>query len=352
MRRLLPALLCALALAGCSAKAKKTEKDATAKRPTTDFPHSIHVDQGIECADCHAGIDKATTLGERHLPKSEKCAECHEGYDAPARPVPEPRLTFSHAQHLPQVKGKCDTCHKKLPEMGEPDPKMAMETCTNCHEHQVDFAQGRCRPCHVDLKEYFPVRTFKHAGDWLRTHGSQARPSAESCAQCHDQTYCGACHAATTTAARPSIVFPEEVGRQFIHRGDYVSRHTVEAQADPASCQRCHGRRFCEACHTQQNLTRLAGADTGRRPPSHTGPEWTSRRESGNFHGDAARRDVTACAACHDQGASSSCVFCHQVGGIAHPVATGGNGPHPRAFVSKNRNRAKDGMCMACHRTP
>ncbi|RPJ60598.1 MAG: hypothetical protein EHM24_27065 [Acidobacteria bacterium] len=348
MNRTLPAVLAAaLVLAGCGAKTKKVEKEAQAQRPDVEFPHSIHVDQGIDCKDCHVGIEKATSLTERHLPTSEKCSECHEGYDAPKPGVPPQRIRFAHAQHLGQaaVQGKCDTCHKKLPEMGEPRWSPPMDTCTACHKHQADFNEGRCRPCHVDLKGYFPERAYAHKGDWLRLHGPVARPSAESCASCHDQTYCAQCHSATTVAARPSIIFPEEVTRDFIHRGDYVSRHMVDANSDPASCQRCHGRKYCETCHEQQNLTTFFGG--GRRPESHglPGTGWANDRTSGNFHGDAARRNITGCAACHDQGAASICVACHQVGGV------GGN-PHPKTFLKRHDTGdiRQNAMCQACHR--
>ena len=345
----------ALAATGCRTKAgkpaEKAAHGATAQRGTSDFPHSIHLEQGVGCTDCHEGIDKATTLNKRHLPTTAKCGECHnDNRPAPSTEnIPPPRLTFSHAKHLPQaqIKGKCDTCHKKLPEMGEAYPTMSMETCTGCHKHQQDFAQGRCRPCHLDLKGYKPERAYAHEGDWLRNHGAQARPSAESCAACHDQTYCAACHAATTTAARPSIIWPEEVERSFIHRGDYVSRHMVDAASNPASCRKCHGTKFCEACHTLQNLTKDAGPETAtfqhRRPASHA-DGWANDPSSTNFHGKAARRDVTTCANCHDQGAASTCVLCHQVGGI------GGN-PHPPSFLSKHdkEDRNHNNMCRACH---
>jgi hypothetical protein len=344
MNRTLPLLLAALVVAGCSSKAKKVEKEQQAQRPEPEFPHSIHVDQGIECKDCHAGMDKATSLTQQHLPTSEKCSECHEGYDAP-KPGPLPqRINFSHAKHLgqPAVAGKCDTCHKKLPEMGEPRWSMPMDTCTSCHKHQADFNEGRCRPCHVDLKGYFPERAYSHQGDWIRLHGPLARPSAESCAQCHDQPYCAECHSATTAAARPSIIFPEEVERGFIHRGDYVSRHMVEAASDPASCQRCHGRKYCETCHEQQNLQGVLGA--GRIPESHAKIGWANDRASGNFHGDAARRNITSCAACHDQGADSLCVACHRVGG------PGGN-PHPSSFSKRHDTGdiRDNAMCRNCH---
>lgn len=344
-KHLFLALLAAsVAATGCAKKMKAVEREE-APRAAVTFPHSVHVEQGIECSDCHAGIEKATSLRERHLPTTEKCKECHEDKTAPAAVQAEPRLTFSHAQHLGQ-KLECSKCHQKLPEPGEARFVPSMDTCTSCHNHQKDFNEARCTPCHVDLKAYpqVPQKTFAHQGDWMRIHGNLARPSAQSCAACHDQTYCAECHAAATTPARPSIVFPEEVQRDFIHRGDYVSRHMIDANANPASCRRCHGTPFCESCHTQQNLTTRSGDPRNPHPP-----DWMNQA-SGHFHGDAARRDITGCAGCHDQGADSLCVACHQVGGIADRPGVD-NGPHPASFVSKHRGDSKANMpCIACHR--
>jgi hypothetical protein len=351
MNRRLPLLLvlaAAVLAAGCS-RGKKLEAAKTeAKRPDTEFMHAVHVDQDIACLDCHVGLDKATSLRERHLPNAEKCAECHDDKREGPKPasIPPARLSFSHAAHLPQISGKetkdkCTHCHKKLPEMGEPRFVPAMDTCTGCHKHQLDYNQGRCRPCHVDMQGLEPGKYFTHAGDWIRLHGPLARPSAESCAQCHDQTYCSECHAATTTAARPSIVFPERVERGYIHRGDYVSRHMVDAQANPASCQRCHGPKFCEACHEQQNLKGVLLS--GGRDPHPAG--WMNQA-SGEFHGDAARRNASACAACHDQaGSQNACVQCHRdLPGVQ-------NSPHPSSWKARHDadDIGKNAMCRACH---
>ncbi len=345
----------ALGAAGCGLK-PATEKPAP--EPAFAFPHSPHVDADVACTSCHAGIDKATKLeaNVRHVKipanpsKLKTCSECHDSDPKaaiPARSRPF-RLTFSHADHLPRVNGDCKRCHKDLPESGAASyeyPPMA--ACTSCHYHQQEFAQARCMPCHTDLKGYKPETAFRHEGEWLRQHGGLARPSAESCAACHDQTFCAACHSPTTTAARPSIVFPERVDRSFIHRGDYVSRHMIEQEsgANPASCRRCHGSGFCEACHEQQGLSKFV--ENTRRPASHDAGNWvTPTAGEKPLHASAARRDITSCAGCHDQGALATCVACHQVGGIA------GVNPHPKKFLSTHDadDRNHNAMCKACHR--
>ncbi len=348
MNRPIALLVLAVAAAGCAAKGAKAEKKPEAA-PIT-FPHSPHVEGDVPCLDCHAGIEKATKLDPKvrhiHIPaKAEICSGCHDTipkFQVPARADRHFTVNFDHAAHLPRVKNDCKACHKVLPEPGmEELPVPPMAACTACHNHQDDFARAKCRPCHVDLKEYAlkPVTVFAHQGEWLLNHGTYARPSAESCAACHDQTYCAECHSATTTPARPSILFPEEVTREFIHRGDYISRHTVDVAAFPASCRRCHGSAFCEACHTLQGLTSAA---QNVRDPHPRG--WANDRASGNFHGDAARRNIVNCAGCHDQGANAVCVACHTLGGP-------GGTPHPAGWGSRHdRNDCQHNrMCQVCH---
>jgi hypothetical protein len=108
-----------------------------------------------------------------------------------------------------------------------------MSTCTGCHEHAVEVTAGQCNSCHVNLRRYalVPVTLFSHQGNFVRQHGSVARSTGESCAQCHDQTFCADCHARTVALPIESK-FPERVTADFIHRADFVSRHAIEARAD------------------------------------------------------------------------------------------------------------------------
>ncbi len=348
-----PAFLLAILLAaGCSLKPQRPE--AQTAEPVYNFPHSPHVDGDVPCTTCHAAVATSTALDAsvRHVrmpakpSKDPVCSACHDTdpeLTFPVRTAPF-RLRFDHQAHLGRVKdGDCKVCHKDLPEVGDVALKAPpMAVCTGCHNHQQAFAEARCSQCHLDLRGMKPVTAFSHTGDWLRLHGSAARPSAESCAACHDQTYCAECHAAQTVAARPSIIFPEEVNRTFIHRGDYVSRHMIEANANPASCRTCHGSTFCSACHTEQGVTAAA---INVRDPHPAG--WATDKGSSHFHGDAARRDILSCAGCHDSGASANCVGCHQMGGV------GGN-PHPNAFLRRHQGEdpSTKKMCSACHTRP
>jgi hypothetical protein len=316
-------------------------------------PHERHRQAGVECISCHEDVYDAKDLERRVLPSESKCLECHAEakeqknctmcHTNPKRAAPysppSPGILMNHAAHLPRVQEKCETCHTKLPEplrMTDATPTMA--SCLACHAHKVDFRDGKCARCHTDLGRYptKPVSSFSHQGDFVREHARQARAATASCASCHEQTFCSDCHA---TTARPKIEvkFPERVDRDFIHRNDFLGRHSLEARTDPAMCRRCHGTSFCEDCHRAQGF-RPRSSDTRNPHP----PGWTLGRSGADFHGAAARRDISSCAACHDEGPRSICVDCHKVGGV------GGN-PHPPGWSKTRDQIAGDAMCLTCH---
>lgn len=314
-------------------------------------PHARHLKAEVDCSTCHETIFDSTNLTTVDLPKEKKCTGCHKeekekgncGFchtrpDQPATLTGHPRtLKMNHSEHIERVKEDCTVCHKTLPNPLRTEgmaPKM--EACFGCHNHQVNWDKGECEVCHLDLTRYGlkPVTAFSHKNNWLHDHNLEARSGAQVCANCHEQSFCTECHA-KTQGLRIDLQLPERVDRSFIHRNDWLSRHPVEAQADPAMCQRCHGTDFCASCHQKNGLQ--PGAPSGLNPhPAGFG--------QGQQHGVAARADIVSCAACHDQGAASICVKCHQVGGV------GGN-PHPASWLLRHPHEeiGKNAMCQVCH---
>ncbi len=362
MRRLalIGMMVGALALSGCGSHFLFGEQPDHSK-----VSHKVHIEQSVDCDTCHDRITKVTALGEKGIfPKEDVCQSCHDdtrptdpnGKDAAAKrdctkchtnpehagghiPV-DYHLHMNHAAHVPRVKGDCRVCHQVLPEPKQTYTPPTMDACLTCHNHQQDFDNGKCELCHTDLVHYpeNPVGTFSHQSNWVKLHQTAARSTTESCSTCHDSTFCSSCHDAPTAPVRVEMRFPEHVEGDFqIHRGDWLSRHSLDAQADESSCRRCHGTPFCTSCHAQQNLTTSAANHRNPHPPGWAFPGATS-------HANAARADIASCQACHDQGAASNCVTCHKVGGI------GGN-PHPSSFLSRHHNSEikQNAMCLYCH---
>ena len=100
---------------------------AEAKDQKFTFPHSVHVESGLSCATCHGSIAQATAVGPTvhlALPSGDAAKDCLACHDkgVPAAPPPrsiERTITFSHADHLPYVKGDCARCHTALVEAGQ-----------------------------------------------------------------------------------------------------------------------------------------------------------------------------------------------------------------------------------------
>ena len=317
------------------------------------FSHAKHQQAKIECISCHETIFDAATLTGSFLPDEAKCMECHKAKKAEgncqmchsevklaaAWPKREPKLNFNHIKHIELVKEDCSKCHTRLPEpMVQVPISDGHAACMTCHEHAEAQADARCSTCHLDLKKFGlkPVADFSHQGDFLKRHGMAARAEGASCATCHEQSTCLDCHARTSMTGL-NVVLPDRPDRSFIHRNDFVSRHPIEAAADPASCRRCHAVSSCEQCHAAQHVTPQANARTPH-------PAGWALPGSAAFHGDAARQNISSCASCHDQGAQSNCVTCHKVGGI-------GGSLHPPSFRVRHslQETATNPMCRACH---
>jgi hypothetical protein len=327
--------------------------------PTGDeilFPHARHKQANVECITCHEAAWDAKDLSKQSsfLPKEATCLECHKQKKADGQcnfchlevkyagpwPEREPRLKLDHAAHIERVKEDCTQCHSRLSEPRHPAPVTdGHAACLKCHGHAQQYADASCNTCHIDLTAYGlrPVTEVSHQGDFLRRHANVARASTQSCASCHDQNFCLDCHAQTAMVPVETKLV-DRPDRQFIHRQDFLGRHSLEQRADPASCKRCHSVASCETCHEHSHVS----AGTSQLNPHP--PGW-GLPGSGAFHGDAARRNIQSCAACHDQGNASNCISCHKVGGI-------GGDPHPSSWGSHHTisEAQSDGRCIVCHR--
>jgi hypothetical protein len=155
------------------------------------------------------------------------------------------------------------------------------------------------------------------------------------CQSCHQQADCTGCHD-TTQELSIEARLPEKVEQTRVHGGDFVTRHALEARAEPARCVRCHEPQSCDSCHRQRGVSESLLGARNPHPPGWIG----TSTGSSSFHGREARRDIVQCAGCHDQGPATNCIRCHKVGGF------GGN-PHPHGWRSSQS--PTDSMCRYCH---
>ncbi len=109
-----------------------------------------------------------------------------------------------------------------------------------------------CVKCHGEATEPILFRKYNHTITFTDSHRLAAYQDEQVCASCHEQSFCNDCHV-TRSELKPSIKNQTENYRRMQHRGDYVSRHRIDARVDPTSCFRCHGNpassQTCIPCH-------------------------------------------------------------------------------------------------------
>ncbi len=330
------------------------------KRDVITFSHNRHlVKEGLACGDCHSDMDKNESLDQkRAIPHENKCMDCHDKKDNckmchanPEQPVTlvdhrMEGMVFSHKNHLARsLPGDtspvtCETCHTEIKDatrVSDNTRPGMLEACSQCH--QKDFGRENCTLCHKpgSLGTKTSAQIWDHGGDWLNRHGGAARTSDAVCSHCHKVDTCAECHSRSNVPIRPSQLKLDRPDSLAHHRGDWLSRHPMEARLDSKSCGTCHQQSSCQQCHDRMGVSQTGalGSKTGPHPPG-----WLIRG-SGENHGDAARRDAVSCAACHDRGAASNCVTCHRVG------APGGN-PHPPGWTS-TQDKQSAAACTPCH---
>ncbi len=130
------------------------------------YTHKVHLANGMECLNCHAGVD----LGrEAVIPGVKFCMTCHQviaadrpeikkvaaylarGEDIPWQRVydysPAAHLRFNHAPHI-RAKIGCVTCHGDMTQQttARRMVDMHMGFCVDCHK--LRKASLDCMTCH------------------------------------------------------------------------------------------------------------------------------------------------------------------------------------------------------------
>ncbi len=132
------------------------------------FNHKAHIDNGVECTQCHTGVEERDGAD---LPDMENCMGCHESpvTSSPAealliqmakekkplvwKPVTvldHGGLGFSHRRHVKTAKLECQVCHGDMKQRTVPPETpaiaLSMAFCLDCHKQRgVD---RDCLTCH------------------------------------------------------------------------------------------------------------------------------------------------------------------------------------------------------------
>lgn len=393
------------------------------RRTNLRFDHGRHVTDSsgarIDCARCHGDGPTSTTM-QVVRPRPETCIGCHP-HSAPTHFAPTAACATCH-QPLSRARMLTDSAIAALPkppshattDFISAHGAMATsqsQTCATCHTRES------CARCHVNATTLpaitalgespqvaqlvrgkaavYPVPTTHRRADFASAHGGLARANVQSCATCHAQASCRACHTGTMgastinalsrgdenhgvqlrapqPAARRADTTTNRVvrvhavdfarthapvaatgrldcagchqqsfcvschqgsGQRRFHAPDFVSRHASESYARETKCASCHNTEvFCRSCH--RDVAGIGAASKRRAGAAHAGqPVWLLQ------HGEAARKGMQGCTACHQQ---TDCLQCHSAyGGRVNP-----HGPGFNAEAMRKRNPT---LCSYCH---
>ncbi len=267
------------------------------------FSHSIHVDgNGLECADCHVGVNTSMKGTDNLMPKWSACADCHSLEDIANRGVALGEAMngfvlkviddylpkFHHQRHIDKAKVDCNACHANLDQPvaeGKRAHLPMMADCIDCHTTRSVAME--CNTCHLPGENLVPEN---HNVMWMQRHGIESTLAESNCTMCHQsgtKLDCQSCHQGD------AVINP--------HPKNYMSRHGQDAHLSDFRCGTCHEQRsFCIDCHRDMNIL----------PADHFRAGFLT--SSGGTHGESAQFDLESCMSCHDTpNAEPTCARCH-----------------------------------------
>lgn len=183
---------------------------ASHSRPDFIRTHGRDAERGTaSCATCHT---------------RESCATCHSGT--------APRAVAT----LPEAGPPSHTWDFR--EKHGPEASARPRTCQTCH------VRSMCLTCH--RPDVGPQARY-HPESFITRHPSAAYSRAASCSDCHNPAqFCQSCH------QRSGVVAARRIGAAGYHdafRG-FTLGHGQAARQSLESCASCHAERDCTACHS------------------------------------------------------------------------------------------------------
>jgi hypothetical protein len=211
-----------------------------------------------------------------------QCVKCHPDLD---KFLPG-RVIFAHGQHL-QMSFRCEACHKKFAHGPDETYRPDMPTCYACHglahASRALIATVECSACHP---KSFALKPADHTKEFVKKHKDAANSKPETCAMCHEASFCTACHqgkpAKPGGPARPRVIPADH------RKKDFISAHGKSYLKQQGACASCHDATTCAKCH--------------KTPVPHP-PDWTSS------HALARNLDAKDCNVCHVD--RNRCQQCH-----------------------------------------
>jgi hypothetical protein len=174
------------------------------------------------CANCHARTS---------------CLTCHIGsMPAAIGNMPEPGAGRAVGAQITRTPPTSHTERFRTAHAREADARP--RTCETCHE------RATCLTCH---RPDGARQAAFHPSSFLTSHPNQAYNRAVSCSRCHNtQQFCQSCHLRSGLHATARLT---RRGYHDAFRG-FSLGHGQAARQNLESCATCHAERDCTACHS------------------------------------------------------------------------------------------------------
>lgn len=85
------------------------------------FDHSIHVNKGVNCVDCHGDVADMPLISQQETLRMDWCLSCHRQHEPTAAP--------RHSENL----GRSDAAAAPLADEAPPHPVNPLTNCYTCH---------------------------------------------------------------------------------------------------------------------------------------------------------------------------------------------------------------------------
>ena len=284
-------------------------------------PAPSHLAAGSPCVMCHVPLVRAVALTDSAIAAFPK-PPSHAARD----------FVTTHGVLATRSITTCAVCH-------------ARESCARCHvnaatQPEIAILAGDARVGRLlrGAGAVYSVPASHRRSNFLAAHGALARADVQTCATCHAQPSCRACHTgalgASVIEALPTPGPGHAPGVQL-----RPPRPTPPPPWPPAAA--------AGSAHFELASLVITPLDTPppSRPPSDTARAPVVRVHAADFvrtHGPVASSGRLNCAGCHQ---ASFCSSCHQ-----------GNGQrryHPSDFVARHASEAyaREMQCASCHNT-
>jgi hypothetical protein len=227
------------------------------------------------CSTCHSMGDSVASSGAS-VHRGVPCLACHTGpgLTGALRYLPTfvregaATLTGWNLAHGVLKARPCESCHLNLRTAAVTRAAHSgRQACETCHGNVAHPAEP-IAPRPVPQASGDP-----HPADFVQLHGQQVAASPGACSQCHQSTFCQACHFKST----------------YPHPDNWIPRHgRVEQLRGVQACTLCHPPTFCAGCH---------GTDIPH-DPNWLGEHWRALQDA----------STSPCLVCHPR---TDCTTCH-----------------------------------------